>query len=149
MKQRDLDRFWKKVDKTSNPNGCWEWCGAIVLNRGYGLFGFKGTKLAHRISYELSNGSIPSNMCVCHTCDNPKCVNPQHLWLGTTQDNTEDRHIKNRSARGSKIGTSKLTEAQVKDIKSKQLRSLEYCKKYNISDTTVYRIWNNEFWKHI
>src|ERR1700730_16330475 len=81
------ERFWNGVKKTEN---CWEWTKAKTL-AGYGLIGY-GKKLlyAHRLSYEIHIGSIPEKMFVLHRCDNPSCVNPKHLWIGTNHDNVKD-----------------------------------------------------------
>lgn len=86
---------------------CWEWTKA-TNNIGYGMFRFdsNGMRTAHRVSYELYNGPIPKGMIVCHTCDNPKCVNPDHLWLGTQLDNYLDMVSKGRNkalVKGSKM----------------------------------------------
>ena len=89
------ERFWEKVNKTID---CWEWIGAIDRH-GYGKFSIKYKKyIAHRISWELHNGKIPKGICVLHRCDNRKCMNPEHLWLGTQQDNSDDMIRKGRSA---------------------------------------------------
>jgi hypothetical protein len=109
-------RFWEKVDKTEN---CWNWV-ASCLKFGHGHFRVgKRVILAHRYSYELHIGPIPKDMCVLHKCDNPKCVNPDHLFLGTRINNIEDMDVKNRRIvlKGEKIGTSKLTEKEVSLIK--------------------------------
>lgn len=90
-------RFWERVNK--QPDGCWLWTGTTNL-RGYGILARNNTmQLAHRFSYELHKGVIPDGMFVCHSCDNPPCVNPDHLWLGTNADNVSDMVAKGR-ARG-------------------------------------------------
>lgn len=91
------DRFWEKVSKS---DGCWEWT-AFCLKSGYGWFGGKdGTEFAHRVSWVLANGAIPDGMFVLHKCDNRKCVNPAHLFLGTHEQNMADMVSKGRSTRG-------------------------------------------------
>jgi hypothetical protein len=92
-----LERFESKYEVMMDDRGCWEWT-ANRLPWGYGrIFKDGELKLAHRASYELHTGSIPNNMLVCHTCDNPSCVNPKHLFLGTDSDNTKDMILKGRN----------------------------------------------------
>lgn len=90
------ERFWKFVNK-KNDDECWEWKGSVTKSRGYGQIGFDNTiKGAHRVSWEIHYGEIPDEMCICHHCDNSKCVNPFHLFIGTRSDNMQDMLHKGR-----------------------------------------------------
>lgn len=92
-KEKLCIRFWGKVKKGKT---CWEWSGAKIP-KGYGQLGFLGKHTyAHRVSWELCFGKIPQGLCVLHKCDNPPCVNPKHLFLGTIADNNRDMFRKNR-----------------------------------------------------
>lgn len=87
-----MERFWNKVEKS---DGCWNWIGSKRV--GYGAFKINGKVTgAHRYSFELKNGKIPDGMIICHSCDNPSCVNPDHLFLGSHRDNTIDAFNKGR-----------------------------------------------------
>ena len=116
-----IERFWKK---TKTDGHCLIW-GGYVHKNGYGIVNWKGkTARAHRVSWEISFGEIPPTMFVCHKCDNPPCVNPQHLFLGTARDNTSDMILKGRARwTGPKRPHTKLTNADVAVIMS------EYSKK--------------------
>jgi hypothetical protein len=93
-----MERFFNKIEKTDS---CWLWTAGLRGKTGYGAFKLNGKVIdAHRISYELHNGTIPEGMYVCHTCDNRKCVNPNHLFLGTPKDNWQDGINKNRITKG-------------------------------------------------
>lgn len=111
-------RFWRNVVK-SGDDSCWEWTGS--KHRGYGVIGVNKRQVrAHRFSYALHYGPIPDGLYVCHACDNPGCVNPAHLWLGTNEQNTADKTAKGRQARmyGAASPGAKLTADQVRAIRS-------------------------------
>lgn len=97
LSDSDKERFWAKVDRRG-PDECWPWRAATDRD-GYGAFNVRAAMFgAHRVSWKITTGATPTK-CVCHTCDNPRCVNPAHLWLGTHQDNMQDKIAKGR-ARG-------------------------------------------------
>ena len=144
-------RFFKKVKKMDI---CWEWQSTISKN-GYGQFSINNKKqLAHRVSYILHYGEIPIGMLVCHSCDNRKCVNPEHLFLGTNEDNMKDMINKKRAkyASGEKAGSSKLTNEDVKDIRlayDNNETTRQIAKKYNMNHSTIWNIVSGKTWKHI
>lgn len=120
MKTSEADAFWSRLDKSGE---CWLWRGAHVP-AGYGKLYFRGSNwYAHRLAYTLANGDIPDRMHVCHTCDNPPCCNPAHLWVGTAQDNMQDRERKGRGVRSQALRESlswiarKLTPEQAVQIR--------------------------------
>lgn len=139
---------------------CWAWTGHIN-NKGYGWFrDGKKNILAHRFSYKEFNGEIPIHnsyhgMCVLHKCDNPMCVNPDHLFLGTNRDNVVDMHIKKRDRhpRGEKAGASKLNDKLVLEIRGKYKYKIYpaklLAKEYKVSISTILGIVKRRYWKHL
>ena len=104
---------------------------------------------AHRVSYHLFVGDIPEGMLVCHTCDTPSCVNPEHLFVGTWADNMADRDKKGRQAKGCDVNTAKLSEEQAMEIFHAEGTYLEVAKRYGIAQTSVLNIKNKNTWRHI
>lgn len=148
-----IQLFWSKVRK-EDPEDCWEWTGA-KSPRGYGVFGW-AYKLgyeqrAHRFSWILHHEMIPPGLFICHKCDNPGCVNPNHLFIGTTQQNTQDREYKLRgnAPKGSGNGLSKLTEELVEKIRKDPRSSRNIAKDLKVSHMTVLRAKNGKTWRHV
>lgn len=138
--------------------GCWEWVGG--KKNGYGQFDsgsfqmkarISGKRGAHQVSYEAYKGKIPEGLVVRHICDNPCCINPDHLILGTQADNVADRESRGRrkDINGEKIGTSKLTAEQALEIRASELSLSQLAKIYNVHKTTVSLIKTGKSWKHL
>ena len=158
FEDKDVERFWAKVDKSAGDQGCWEWI-ASRDKKGYGAFGLNGKRVqSHRLSAAMAGLDI-EGLCVCHKCDNPSCVNPDHLFAGTKADNNRDMVEKGRASRfkgsmnkGSAHGNSKLTEEDVVEIKER-LRAGEtqtsIAKDFGVSRITVSHINTGRYWKHV
>lgn len=141
-------RLMEKVRK--DPGGCWLWTGVVV--RRYGQIGVKGKgRRTHRVSYELFKGPIPEGLYVLHSCDNPLCVNPDHLFLGTNEDNMADMVKKGRAARmaGEKHGMSKLTAQDVTRILRDNRKQKEIAKDYAVTQSLISHVKCRKGWKHI
>lgn len=144
-KAKAEERFHSLYDKT---DGCWEWQGSLNAG-GYGKWAC-GT--ASRQAYKYAYGEIPKGMQVCHKCDNRKCVRPEHLFLGSIADNMADKVKKNRQAKGSRIGSSMLTEDIVLGIRKMRIAGADYqsiADKFNCSWDLVRKICKNAVWQHV
>ena len=144
------ERFWAKVDKSGD---CWEWTGA---KDRYGQIGHnQKVKAAHRVSWEIHNGAIPDGMCVLHRCDNPPCVRPDHLFIGTMADNCKDRDSKGRHTPlpGESHGMSKLTEDDVNEIREHyaygEFTQQEIANYYSVSQAVISDVLLYKTWVHI
>ena len=144
-------RFWKKVSKTDT---CWFWTGKKRPN-GYGCIqeAGKGSKTlsSHRVSYEIHNGKIPDGLVVMHSCDNPSCVNPEHLSLGTHRENNADMIAKGRKivvpSHGEKNGQSRLNLIQVKYIKGCDKTNAALARELNVSPNCIRGVRTGRTWK--
>lgn len=147
--------FHKNTIIPSDKNSCWIYTKGISTG-GYGNLKV-GTKLrpAHRFSYELFKGAIPKGLIVCHKCDNPCCVNPEHLFVGTHKDNNDDKMSKGRGAYkvGSAHAMAKLSEQEVIEIRTILANSNVSMPKlaiqYNVSYSTIQAIKQRRIWKHL
>jgi hypothetical protein len=129
-------------------NGCWKWVGSVA-NSGYGLAQssqLKKVVSAHRLSYMAFKGEIPERMVVAHACDNPLCVNPDHLWLATHAENSADMVKKGRSAKHEKCGKSKLNEKQVQFIRESNLSHRKLGEMFGVSHANIGYIKRGATW---
>ena len=150
MKRSLVDRFDAKW--ISEPNsGCWLWIGASSPS-GYGNFAVGRRQIgAHRFSWDMRRGPIPEGMHVCHKCDVPACVNPDHLFLGTVEDNMNDMKRKGRAAkpRGEASAYAKISEATARSIKYSIGTLVSVAAQYGVSTASVWKIRRGDNWGHV
>jgi len=154
MNKKDKIRFLSKIRKS---NKCWTWIGTIRNKNGYGTFKLNRKNYgAHRLSWELFNKSkIPKNLCVCHSCDNRRCVNPKHLFIGTYMDNYQDAVKKGRIILpiGILNKSAKLTEKEVKNIRKEYIYNVfgyrKLAKKYGVERTSIQNIIKKQTWAYL
>ena len=150
----ELARFTRKVSKHPRASGCWHWTGSLT-SLGYGQMRFRGRlTMAHRIAWLLGHDEIPPGMCVCHKCDNRRCVNPEHLWLGTMLDNQHDMSAKGRCnpRRGENHPHRKLTVDQVRGMRQLRSEGATFAQlgiRYGISAVNAQNVVNRKTWHHV
>ncbi len=145
-----VDRFWTSVEKSE---GCWPFIG-YRNKQGYGQIRYTGGSLAHRLSWIIHhNGQVPNGLCVLHRCDNPPCVNPAHLFIGTRHDNSRDMYKKVRQARGERNARAKLKEADVLKIRKQYAAggiTLDtLAQSFKVSESAIWLAIRGYNWKHI
>ena len=151
LSNSQLARFWSKVRVTNNEYSCWEWAGAID-GTGYGQLRINKTSIrAHRQAWEIFNGPIPEGLFACHKCDNRKCCNPFHIFLGTNQQNIDDAKKKGRIPCGEAHHSAKLTLSIVRRVRS-LYESGQYTQKQitiitGIPKSTVHQITSRQTWR--
>lgn len=153
-----IAEFWAQVDKDGPVvrhvgTPCWLWVGK-TLCRGYGQFSIAGKQLyTHRIAWLLERGELPAHLILCHDCDTPACVRPDHLFVGTTLDNARDREAKGRGrSRGASNPMAKYTAwhaLQAKKLRAEGLSFKEISKRLNMNKTTAYYMATGEQWKDV
>jgi hypothetical protein len=143
-------RFCEKVDKSAGPDQCWPWIGTIN-KRGYGQLQVTSTTYvsAHRLAAVYAFGTVPAGMCVCHHCDNRRCCNPAHLFIGTAGDNNRDCFRKGRNPKGGR----KLTAEQVLAIRRRyatsRMTQRQLAREYNVTQPQIGHIVRGEHWRHL
>lgn len=149
---RTFDEFRARLRET--PSGCWEWTRTLN-NQGYGVTWLNGRRTsAHRAAWVLAHGPIPAGRWVLHSCDNPPCCNPDHLWLGTPRDNQRDCISKGRKAFavGSAASMAKLTEGQIPEVRARCASGetqTAVARDLGVTRGTIYKILHRECWGQV
>jgi len=133
------------------PDECWEWLGSTNPKRGnYGAYAYaRKMRGAHVVALELDGRPVPKGMYACHTCDNPKCVNPAHLYVGTPQQNVDDKVSRGRQRKGTSIHSAKLDDKAVFYIRHSSLSDKMLAQLSGVSDGAIRHIRNGKTWKHV
>lgn len=149
FRKSEIERFWENVEKKES---CWEWNGNILKN-GYGTISVNDkSTYVHRLSYLIHKGEIPKGLLVCHTCDNRKCVNPEHFFLGNHKENFAGMINKDRHCRGKRSPNHKLNDEDIFKIRSLREEGktyLEISKLFNVRPGSIRKIALRLSWKHI
>ncbi len=141
-----IDRVMAKVEKLAT--GCWAFRGNLIGPYGVISHGYRNLYV-HRVVFEKEHGPIPNGMEVCHTCDNPPCCNPDHLFLGTQLENIQDKINKGRQTRGEGVGISKLTAERVLEIRASSESGRVLGKRYGVSNVQIGNIRSGKQWRHV
>lgn len=148
LSKADIQRFWGKV-AIDEPTLCWYWHG-WVDSSGYANFDVTGKKYkASRLAYFLLRGLDLGDLHACHTCDDPECVNPFHIWPGDDAANARDMALKGRATRGERNPRCKLTEGQVRAIRQSSAKGCDLAHQYNVSVALVSLIRSRKIWRHL
>lgn len=148
----EIKRFWSKI-AIAESDQCWNWlagCGKA----GYGSLTIRQKRwTSHRFAWTITNGTIPDGLFICHSCDNRKCCNTSHLFLGTAADNVRDAVSKNRNASGEKSSSAILTEQQVREIRKRYaqggITTYGLGDEYGVSFTTIHAVITRRSWKRV
>lgn len=156
MRAKDSDTLKERLLRNfkENERGCWVWQLARTRNTGYGAMRWNGrTQAVHRLSWLCFRGEIPEDKpCICHTCDNRACINPDHLFCGTRAENMADMTRKGRQSKGETKGNNKLSEEQVLEIRhlaKEGFSQPDLAKKFNVDQSTISLILSRKRWQHL
>lgn len=158
MDEKVVARLMKNLDRSGGEDSCWNWMGALNANtqspqHAYGVINVGGKAVrVHRLMWELDNGPIPKGKHICHRCDNARCANPKHLFLGNPRDNMADMRIKGRHAYGEGHGHAKLFERDIPVIRMMAANGwgpVEMAKHYRVSEATIRDIIDGVTWTHV
>lgn len=156
LTQRERNIFTSHVDTSAGAKACWPWVGPRnAKNYGVCCLTHRNNLLAHRVAFAIATGQTLTRRLVCHSCDNPPCCNPAHLWLGNHQTNADDMVSKGRAPRplGERHHSAKLTPAKVRTIRARYaaggISTPKLGREYGVSHQVIHRIISRKIWKHI
>lgn len=151
LKPEEIEQFWSMANQSGGPDSCWVWCDRRLPTANYGIFEIvRDSKMysfaAHRVAYVLYYDKDPGKLDVCHTCDNPPCCNPRHLWLGTRAENHADCVRKGRQGH---TGRKYLTDEVVRQIRASKQNNSIVAEIYGVNATAISLIRNRHTYKDV